>query len=197
MTQYEPSQQWRHLHSSHEQRATRSASEQQGIPSTCHPSVYAAKVTPSIHSLLLVRVYRRYKLPGQVLKRPSHNICIRLRQERSWCNAILIRCDASALRPSWPWLLSLLSMLSLNTQLQGRPRPLLSLLRRHTPRPTSGRPIPRVQLAAARLRRMEGTAEVYTAMISARTGRCSVITTGRGRLGTTIRPGQSKFLGSL
>jgi hypothetical protein len=44
---------------------------------------------------------------------------------------------------------------------------------------------------------MEDTVEVYTAMISARTGKCSVVTTGQGRFGTTIRTGQSKFVKSL
>lgn len=60
-----------------------------------------------------------------------------------------------------------------------------------------GRPILRAPLAAVRSRKMEGTAEVYTGMISAHIGRCSVTMTGRGRLGTTIRTGQSKFVKSL
>jgi hypothetical protein len=33
-------------------------------------------------------------------------------------------------------------------------------------------------------------------MISAPTGRCSAVMTGRGRFGMTIRTGQSKFVGS-
>ena len=47
--------------------------EQHGIrqtsPSLHGPPACAAKVTPSIHSLLLVCIFRRCKLPGQISKR--------------------------------------------------------------------------------------------------------------------------------
>lgn len=75
---------------------------------------------------------------------------------------------------------------NLNTPRRGSPRLLLSQLRRLILRPMFGRPIPRVLLVAVRWRKMEGTAEVYTAMILAATGRSSVGTIGQEVCGTTI-----------
>ena len=160
--------------------------------------MYAAKVTPSIHSLSWCACCSSSQSCPVAVR--NFRLCSRelyLSTPRApLLHATLFRCNASALRPSWRWPLSLPSRLSLYTQLRTQLRPLLSLLQLHTPRPTFGHPTPRVPLAAVKLRKMEDTEEVYTAMILAPTGRCSVVMTGRGRFGTTIRTGQSKFIGS-